>query len=364
MQCHSISTSQLNNRIGVVIVTYNSQEWIGPCVKSILTSETSVDEILIVDNASREPISPAVIEEDPCVVCLKLSRNVGYGRANNIGIHYLLRRGCDYIVLMNPDARLRENTLSELAYVLMQDHNLGVATGLQLNYEDGELNVMSKRYCYKAIGDYSQNAYIYSSLGEGERPDGSLLMITREAFLKAGGFDPIFFLYFEDIDLLRRMVFCGIRIAISKTAFYHHYISHSYRKSNVSPAIAAEQIYYFYRSNYIHALANPTTNYFVNHLRFAIEFARGFLRYIPRRFVFRKFLAAFLEIPWVQCYLKWKRDIRRDYRLYLEAIVSPADIGLVSNVFSHRQVTISQNISADVAVKNSLQQSLLQNGWL
>lgn len=309
--------------IGIVIVTYNSGRWLEPCLRAIAESGRRVDQVVIVDNNSREAVQ---VENDIAsrigdVRVFQLSANLGFGTANNIGISHCLEKGCKYITLLNPDTKLRSDTLGELLEVFAEDRHIGIVAGIELNYGDDDYNGMSKAFCYRALSSNEDDgSFIYSRLEDGERMSGSLLMLSRETIERIGAFDPLFFMYYEDSDLLRRAIIDGVKLAICKRALYHHKVSHSYSEGGSGNTMTAAKIGQYSRSRFMYAITNPHTCILVNAVRVMVELTRGVREYYRDVALLRAFLYSLPEVPWMACVSKWRRDTAKMYEEYVTAV--------------------------------------------
>src|SRR3990167_10084654 len=99
-------------KVGIIIVSFNSENYITDCLKSIFTNTYSDIEVVVVDNSSLDKTIPVIKKNFKKVHTIKNSINLGFGTANNIGIKYLISKKCDYILLINPDA-ISSTTLVE-----------------------------------------------------------------------------------------------------------------------------------------------------------------------------------------------------------------------------------------------------------
>jgi len=114
----------LNKKITVVIVTFNGENWIEKNINSILTSDYPIS-ILVIDNKSTDN-TLAILSQFPAVEIIKSQHNLGFGKANNIGIQYAFKNKSDAVFLLNQDTRIFKNTISSLVAVLKQNTNLGI----------------------------------------------------------------------------------------------------------------------------------------------------------------------------------------------------------------------------------------------
>jgi len=201
------------------------------------------------------------------------------------------------------------------------------------SYFRGNLDLMNIVVIFVALASYFygfKKSFIYSTFKDGEHLNASLLMLKKGVFLTIGGFDPVFFMYAEDYDILRRALRIDIKLAICNSAQYHHAISHSYKLENVNSSFTQTKIRHYSRSRLIYALANPYTPFTVNLLRVIFVFLRGLREYISAPRLLRAFLISFFDVPWIKCYAKWRRDRLKNYQYYIDAIMVPKDVSLIS----------------------------------
>ena len=99
----------MKNSISVVIVTFNGSFWIEKNLSQLLNSAIPVD-IIVVDNASTDA-TISLIEKFPSVTLIKSKVNLGFGKANNLGIKHALNNGAEAVFLLNQDTWIYENTI-------------------------------------------------------------------------------------------------------------------------------------------------------------------------------------------------------------------------------------------------------------
>lgn len=205
--------------IGVVIVTWHSASTIEACLRSI-PSELSV---VVVDNGSSDDTIAVASQVRPDAHLLPQGENLGFGTACNLGATVLGERD---ILLLNPDAALEPGTLEALRDKLVASPETGVvgpaiydATfALELSWgSDPTLWSEWRRARAHAKGMAERPAG-----GPVDWVTGGCCLIRREAWVAIGGFDPRFFLYFEDLDLCRRARAAGYQIAYLPEASARH----------------------------------------------------------------------------------------------------------------------------------------------
>lgn len=214
--------------ISAIVLNYRSPIDTVACVKA-LERQTIANhiEILIVDNHSEDD-SIGIIRNRlsmlPHVRILETSDNIGYGRGNTVGFDHA--RG-DYFFIPNPDNIMQENAL-ELMLKEMEAHpDIGILAP-KLVHEDGTIrhgarlfptffDVLVKRLAPHGVFRPRMERYLQHSVNPDEARDvdwvvGACMLIRRDALENVGSFDPRFFLFFEDMDLCRRIKHAGYRI--------------------------------------------------------------------------------------------------------------------------------------------------------
>jgi len=92
--------------LSIIIVTWNSEEFIEKCLKSVFDTRGSTDlEVIVIDNASQDTTTKIIEKFKPEVRLISNQANLGYAKANNQGIE--VSKG-DYVLLLNPDVELKE----------------------------------------------------------------------------------------------------------------------------------------------------------------------------------------------------------------------------------------------------------------
>ena len=203
-------------KIFVIIVTYKGHQWYERCFTSLRNSEYPVQTIVI-DNASNDGTVEYIREQFPEIHLIESKENLGFGRANNLGMRYALDHGCDYVFLLNQDTWIEPNSISELVKIHQQYPEYGVLSpmhvtadkkALYIEIEDGKTNHANSLLgdCYfQSLKDVYTFKYI----------NAAAWLMTRQTLETVGGFDPIFFLYGEDDNYLQRMEYHGVKLGLA-----------------------------------------------------------------------------------------------------------------------------------------------------
>lgn len=205
----------MKKKIAVVIVTFNGEIWLRKNLNSVLNSSYPVD-IIIVDNASTDE-TINIIKEFGSVEVIKNKSNLGFGKANNIGIKFALNKGADAILLLNQDTWIYENTISNLVDVLFKNKKLGIVSPMHYSANEEILDANFKTYynLFNTKEDTETIRFVPFM-------NAAAWLVSKECFSKIGYFDPIFSHYGEDRNFCERVKYHGYKIAVVKNSAICH----------------------------------------------------------------------------------------------------------------------------------------------
>ena len=205
----------MKKKIAVVIVTFNGEIWIKKNLNSLFKTNYPI-EIIIVDNASTDETIP-IIKEYNAIELIQNKNNLGFGKANNIGIDLALKKGADAIFLLNQDTWIFENTISNLAEVLFENPNLGIVSPLHFSAEESILDENFNTY-YNRFNKEEDS----ESLRIVPFVNAAAWLVSKKCLSKTGYFDPIFNHYGEDRNYCERVKYHGFKIGVAKKAAICH----------------------------------------------------------------------------------------------------------------------------------------------
>ena len=206
--------------VDLILVSYKSERWLPRCLESVYSSEFYGRCWLIDNDIISKQLRDLLLTSYPQINYHRTGANIGFGRANNLGIKYALDAGADIIGLINPDIWLEANWAEEIRKTFYQENILGLVAPLQLCYN----SYSPTGWTRAALGiDSLDNLKPEFSTFTVDWIEASALFIRREVFEKIGGFDPLFNLYYEDNDFCRRARLAGFKLAVITNAKYHHY---------------------------------------------------------------------------------------------------------------------------------------------
>lgn len=216
-------------RTTAVIVTYKSRRIVPHTLEAARRAhEAGLLECVVVDNASGDGTAEFVEKEHPWVTVVASGANLGFGRGCNLGFKHVTT---PYVLLINPDAVLEADGLAHLVQFADEHPRAGIM-GPAIVDPDGSFEPARKLPTPWSI--ISSAARLpgrqprLRPIAPGEQPRrvewlcGAALLIRRTMLEELGGFDPRFFLYFEETDLCFRAQRAGFEIWAVGTATARH----------------------------------------------------------------------------------------------------------------------------------------------
>ena len=213
--------------LSVVIVSFNTREVLRRCLETLETEAKRLSlEILVVDNGSGDGSVDMVAQDFPAVRLIHVGANLGFGAANNL--MFPAARG-RYMVLLNSDAFLRPGAL-QLAMDHMDGDPETALGGGRLIGEDGAwqpsarqfpsllndfLSFTGLSYRYRSSRFWGRADRTWADPLEATETDwvpGAFSIIRTSVLSEIHGFDEAFFLYYEEVDLCRRIKAAGYKI--------------------------------------------------------------------------------------------------------------------------------------------------------
>lgn len=218
-------------KISAIIVTYNGEKWIRNCLISIQNSVVKVN-IIIVDNASSDSTTSIIENEFSNIDLLKLNENIGFGRANNIGIKKAYDFNSDYFLLINQDVVIKENTIKTLLEVAKKNQDYGIISPIHLTGNGSNIDLsclyyLKNQYRNELLSDFILKK-ILKDVYEVSMINAAFWFIPRSTIEIVGGFDPMFFMYGEDDNYCQRVRYHNFKIGITLNTEIFHFSSNHY----------------------------------------------------------------------------------------------------------------------------------------
>lgn len=211
-------------KVQAVIVAYNGAAWIAGALQSLRDSRHACGAI-VVDNASTDGTAALVRHDFPEAQLIEAGLNLGFGRGNNLGIAAALRAGTDAVLLLNQDAWLTPDALGQLASFLADEPGFDIVSPLHCSPDLDRVDPNTQRaYLQRHAPGYLSDACLgrvqphYPIRGI----NAAAWLLRADVFRRVGGFDPLFFMYGEDDDLIERFAHHGLRTALLPAARIVH----------------------------------------------------------------------------------------------------------------------------------------------
>ncbi len=223
----------------IVIVAYNSRDFLPACLRSVTEALDGLDgQIIVLDNGSREPLLQSDKDHFSNVTWIDSKENLGFGKGCNLAVESATK---PYLFFINPDTIVSKNAFREML-AFMESHPESGTVGCRILNEDGTLQQACRRTfpspgsaIYKTIGlarlfpkskrfaSYNMMYLDPNETAEVDAISGSFFCIRRDLYNQLGGFDRDYFMYGEDLDLCLRVQQAGFHNYYTPVANILHF---------------------------------------------------------------------------------------------------------------------------------------------
>jgi hypothetical protein len=251
--------------LGLVIVTFRCRDFALACLESIAVHlPSTLESIVVVDNASHDGTVQAVRERFPSVTVIEQSHNAGFATAADVGL--LALPDHEVVCLLNPDTILLDDGLAAAAAYLDTHPDVGIL-GARIENPDGSLQPSCRAFPGHLTALFNRHSLVtkllpgnrwsqrylmtdwpHDEIRDVDWVSGACMLIHRRAIEKAGLLDPEFFFSIEDVDFCRRVQDAGLRVQYFPMARLQHRVGGSSRHA-VYRAMAAHHrgMWLYYR---------------------------------------------------------------------------------------------------------------------
>jgi GT2 family glycosyltransferase len=271
----------MSSRVSVIIVSYNCSEYLRSCLQKLsLYLQIARDEVIVVDNASEDDTLHMLRTEFQWVKLIEAGGNLGFGRANNLG---MAQASGDYFFLLNPDTELLGDAMGAGLAFFESEHSNGVGVlgfpllgaNLQPEVSAGNfpdlvsltLDVLPANFFPYVLQMRQQG--LYSLV---DYVSGADLFLPRSTYERVGGFDPAFFLFYEETEWQFRMQRQGLLRVLLPGPHIMHHVGTSDHKVNLSKILIFEKS----RVYYYHKLYGRVASWYCHFLLSFFYFSRSF----------------------------------------------------------------------------------------
>ncbi len=235
--------------LSVIVVNYNVRQYLENALTSIVRAMAGVQgEVFVVDNASDDGSVEMVKSKFPAVRLIENRVNVGFAKANNVALKLAQGR---YILLINPDAIVQEDTLRVMMKFFDETPDAGLA-GCKILNPDGTFQAPCRRSIptpwvaftkifglgalfpkSRLFGRYNLTYLSEDETYEVDAISGSFMFLRRDAYENVGGLDEMFFMYGEDLDWCYRFAKAGYKVYYVHATKIVHFKGESTRRSDI-----------------------------------------------------------------------------------------------------------------------------------
>ena len=251
--------------LSVVTVTYNNEEIIDVYINSLLKNLPHQSEVIILDNNSTDK-TPQILRARKDIKLIESKQNLGFSKGNNLAVKSA--KG-EYLFFLNPDTEVLDDAIRRLLSFMSEHSDAGIVAP-KLIERTGKVqpSVRKPPSLIGALKEYflgiknSYEAYV----PKGENPQivecvvGGAILLKRNIFEKVGGFDERYFMYFEDLELCKRIRQLGYKIYYLPEAKIIHEVGGSVSPLKKQWIVESAEIYHGKMTNFLLFILLRTRN--------------------------------------------------------------------------------------------------------
>ena len=245
--------------LSILIVNWNTRDYLLNCIRSIMRTEGSSWEVIVVDNGSHDGSGAEVKRLFPTVRLIENDSNVGFAKAANQGLQKVSGK---YALLLNPDTQVKNEVIKQLVSFMEAHLDTGVAGAQLLNTDGSKQNsianfpTLATELLNKSLlkwlfpKKFPGKGRDYSEPIEVDSVIGACMMVRRHAVEQVGLLDENYFLFFEETDWCYRMKKLGWRIYHVPYAKVFHFQGKSAEQDKKRSKVEYfRSRYYFFKKN-------------------------------------------------------------------------------------------------------------------
>ena len=313
--------------ISIIIVNYKSWAHLQNCLSSLegIDQDSFSFEVIVVDNHSNDNKLEAFSEKFPTYKFVSNTGNYGFSSGNNFGAQQA--RG-EFLLFLNPDTILKKSALLSMLQLAKENLDYGIVSCTKLNIEgnpEKDIRFFPKLATFfgisRAIYQGLNNKTLVQKFNKKKDvifPDwvsGSVIFISKKWFDFVEGWNEDYWLYFEDVDLCKRITDAGGKIALTKNASIIHCHGGASRLNLNTSAITKTEVII---SKHVYI-----SNNFNSKIKFLFHFMLLFFGLISKFFL-AVIGIVFFFIP--KCYLQFL-IFKNLIRYYMNALLKKTWIG-------------------------------------
>ena len=212
----------------VIITSFHSRNKIFDCINSI---EKNI-KVIVIENSNDQILKKEIQSNYQNVECILSKENLGYGAGNNLGLSMVKT---SYALILNPDVTLINDAISKFFLAIKNLKDFGVIAPVSYNEKYNNFNIA-----------------VDKEIKEVDNVKGFAMFLNMKNLKKINFFDDNFFLYFEEIDLCRRLKKNDIKIFIDPTIEVNHLGGTSHNSVIEKPMELSRNWHWMWSTFYFH----------------------------------------------------------------------------------------------------------------
>lgn len=213
--------------VGVVVINWNLTDDTLTCLDSIYQMTYPNFQAVVVDNGSTDDAAARIAAAHPAAGQIVNDDNLGFAAGANQGIDWALRRACDYVLVLNNDTVVAPDLLDRLVSVAEAHPSIAIASPRILYFDEPERTWHLAARWHRRLPMPVHVWWAETDIVEADFVSGCGMMLKRALLESAGGFNPSYFMYGEDVDLCLRAKAMGYRVVAVPGARMWHKVSTS-----------------------------------------------------------------------------------------------------------------------------------------
>ncbi len=235
-------------KLSIIITHHNTLELLDLCIESIKDTVKNPDyEIIVADSEAKEENKEFLKNKHSEIIYLGFKKNLGYSKIVNEGIK---KAHGEYVLILNADIIVLENTILEMVNYLNQHKEVGIVGPQLLDFTNNiqascfnnpnPKSILARRtflgktkWGKEILKKFTLADTKTDSAREVDWVQGSAMMFKKSAVDKVGLWDENFFMYFEDADWCRRFWKNDLKVVYLTSAKMVHYYHRSSKKFGI-----------------------------------------------------------------------------------------------------------------------------------
>jgi GT2 family glycosyltransferase len=217
------------NKVCVIIVTYNAEQWLDTCLKPFIDKPNDIT-VVVVDNLSSDKTVDIINQKYKFVKLFQTGENLGFGRANNVGIQWAYDNGFEHMFLLNQDAYIDIKSLYKLCDLQKQNPQYWCLSPMHYiapnKLERNFVHYIEQSGLSEIIKNPINDTYDIKTTA------AALWLLSRQCISIVGAFNPSFLHYAEDSNYVQRIFYHGGKMGLAPKITAYHYRGESAAKKS------------------------------------------------------------------------------------------------------------------------------------